>query len=142
MIALDYTVLVQIVSFLFLWFLLTRLLFRPFLGLLEERERRTEGVRAEAAALTQEAERFRAEYEGRIATARDEGGAIKQALRLEALEVREGLLAQAREEASRHLQTMREEVQRELRRARELGAREAQVIARQMVEKILGRKIG
>lgn len=142
MIALDYTVLVQIVSFLFLWFLLTRLLFRPFLGLLEERERRTEGVRAEAAALTQEAERFRAEYEGRIATARDEGGAIKQALRLEALELRGSLLAQTREEASGHLQTMREEVQRELRRARELGAREAQVIARQMVEKILGRKVG
>lgn len=142
MIALDYTVFVQIVSFLFLWFLLTRLLFRPFLGLLEERERRTEGVRAEAAALTQEAERFRAEYEGRIATARDEGGAIKQTLRLEALELRESLLAQTREAAARHLQTMREEVQRELRRAREVGAREAEVIARQMVEKILGRKIG
>ena len=142
MIALDYTVLVQIVSFLFLWFLLTRLLFRPFLGLLEERERKTEGVRVEAAALAQEAERFRAEYEGRIATARDEGAAIKQILRLEALELRESLLAQAREEASHHLQTMREEVQRELRRARELGTREAEVIARQMAEKILGRKIG
>lgn len=63
MIALDYTVIVQIVSFLFFWFLLTKLLFRPFLGLLEERERRTEGVRAETASLVNEGERLRAEYE-------------------------------------------------------------------------------
>ena len=141
MIALDYTVLVQIVSFLLLWFLLTRLLFRPFLRLLEERERRTEGVRGETASLMEEAERLRADYESGLARARDEGGAIKQDIRHEALQVRERVLAQAQEEATRHLQAVREQFRRELQSARELETREAEVIAHQMAERILGRRI-
>ncbi|MFQ5904613.1 MAG: hypothetical protein ACE5JO_13090 [Candidatus Binatia bacterium] len=142
MIALDYTVIVQIVSFLLLWFLLTKLLFKPFLGLLVERERRTEGVRAETSLLMDEGERLRAEYESGIARARDEGNAVKEAILSEARQAREQLLAQAREEAGSLLKTVREEVRREMQRERELAAREAEVIAQQMVEKILGRRVG
>jgi F-type H+-transporting ATPase subunit b len=142
MIALDYTVIVQIVSFLFLWFLLTRLLFRPFIGLLEERERRTEGVKAETASLLEEGERLRFEYENEIARAKDEGNAAKETILQEARQARERLLAQAREGAARRLEVIRGEVQREMQRDRELATREAEVIAQQMAEKILGRKVG
>lgn len=142
MIALDYTVIVQIVSFLLLWFFLSRLLFRPFLRLLEEREQRTEGARAEAALLREEAERLKAEYDQWVAKARNEGGTIKEALRLEAAKARERLLGEARETASRRLEAMRAEMQRELQRGRELGTREAEAVGVQMVEKILGRKVG
>ncbi|MGH7829798.1 MAG: ATP synthase F0 subunit B [Candidatus Binatia bacterium] len=142
MIALDYTIIVQIVSFLLLWFFLSRLLFRPFLRLLEEREQRTEGARAEAALLREEAERLRAEYEEQVMRAKDEGASIKEALRHEAAKARERLLGEARETASRRLEAMRAEMQRELQRGRELGAREADAVGAQMVEKILGRKVG
>ena len=142
MIALDYTVLVQIVSFLFLWFLLTRLLFRPFVALLEERERRTDGVKAVAASLTAEAERLRAEYEGAIARARDEGAAVKESILQEARQGRERFLAEARGQAADRLAAVRDELQKELRRGRDLAAQEIEGIARQMAEKILGRKIG
>lgn len=142
MIALDYTVLVQIVAFLFFWFLLTRLLFRPFLGLLEERERRTEGVKAETASLIDEGERLRAEYENEIARARDEGYAAKEGMLREARQTRERLLDRAKEEAASRLETFRGEVQSEMQRGKDLADREAQVIAQQMAEKILGRRIG
>ncbi len=142
MIALDYTVIIQIVSFLLLWFLLTKVLFKPFLGLVEERERRTEGVQAETSSLMDEGERLQAEYEDGTARARDEGNAVKETILNEARQARERLLAQAREEAGSLLQTVREEVQTEMQRERELAAREAEVIAQQMAEKILGRKLG
>lgn len=142
MIALDYTILVQIVFFLVFWFLLTKLFFKPFVGLVEERERRTAGVKAEAAALEEEGERLSKEYEYAVAKARDEGRAVKEAIVQEARQTRERLLTQAREEASRTLAAVRQEIQRELQRGRELAAREAEAIARQMAEKILGRKIG
>ena len=142
MIALDYTVLIQVVAFLVFWFLLTRLLFRPFLGLLEERERRTEGVKTEAASLKEEGERLWKEYEYGIAKARDEARAVKESIMQGARETRERLLAQAREEAARMLEAVREETREELQRGRELAGREAEAIAQQMAEKILGRKIG
>jgi len=142
MIALDYTVFVQIIAFLFFWYLLTQLLFTPFLRLLEERERRTEGVKAEAASFMAEAERLRGEYENRIGRAQDEGSALKESIYQEALKAREETLAQARAEAARHLQGVREEIQKERQEAQGLAGREAEAIARQMAEKILGRKIG
>lgn len=142
MIALDYTVLIQIVAFLVFWFLLTKLLFKPFIGLLEERERRTEGAKAEAAALKEEGERLSKEYERAIAQAREEGRAAKEGIIQEARQLRERLLSQAREEAARMVEAAREEIHKELERGRELAAREAEAIARQMAEKILGRRIG
>lgn len=142
MIALDYTVIIQVVAFLVFWFLLTKLLFRPFVGLLEERERRTEGVKAEAVALKEERERLLKEYEHAIAKAREEGRAAKEKIVQEGRQARERLLGQAREDASRTLEAVREEIQKELQRGWELALREAETIAQQMAEKIIGRKVG
>ena len=141
MIALDYTTLVQIGFFLALWFLLAKLLFRPFIGLLEEREKRTDGLKAAAAGLTAEAERLRADYESAIAKARDEGAAAKESILQEAHRTRERLLGEARAQATDRLAAVRDEIQKELQRGRALAAREAAEIARQMAEKILGRRI-
>lgn len=142
MIALDYTVIVQAVAFLVFWFLLTKLLFKPFVGLLEERERKTEGVKAEAAALREEGERLLKEYEYAIAKAGDEGRAAKEKIVQEGRQARERLLGQAREDASRTLEAVRAEIEKELQKGREIAAGEAQAIAQQMAEKIIGRKVG
>lgn len=138
----DYTVIVQIISFLVLWFLLTRLLFRPFVGLLEERERRTEGVKAEAGSLAAEGERLRAEYESAMARARGEGAQLKESILQEARRTREQLLARVREQVANTLTAVRDEIQKEMQRSREFAARESEAIARQMAQKILGRKVG
>lgn len=142
MIALDYIILVQIVAFLVFWFVLTRLLFRPSLALLNERERRTEGVKAETASLMEECERLRKEYEHAIAEAKEEGRAAKERITQEARQTRERLLSQAREEAARALEAVRVEIQKELQTGRELVTREAGVLAKQIAERILGREIG
>ncbi len=142
MIELDYTVVIQIIAFLVLWFLLSRLLFRPFLRLLEERERRTEGVKTETASLIDEAERMRAEYESGIKSAWDEGLALKEKIIGEGRQERERLLILAKEETARLIDTVRAEIRREMQKGKEMAAREAQGIARQMEEKILERRIG
>jgi len=141
MINLDYTVVVQIVFFLLLWFLLAKLLFNPFVALLEERERRTEGAREEARTLRSEVDRLREEYEKGIARARDEGGRVKEAIIQQAREEREQLLSRARGEAARLMAEVRGEVEAEMARQGALVEREARTIAREMAEKVLGRKI-
>ena len=142
MIKLDYTFVVQIVFFLALLFLLRRLLFTPFVALLEEREKKTEGAKSEATALMAEGERLRAEYESAVAQARDQGAALKEGIVQEARSGRERILAQAREQAAARLTIVREEIRQEMIKARQFAARETEEIARQMAEKVLGRKIG
>jgi F-type H+-transporting ATPase subunit b len=141
MIAIDYSIFVQIVSFLFLWFLLSKLLFKPYLALIEAREKSTDGVKAETAALLKEGERLRAEYENAIARAREEGELAKKALQSEALQTRERILAQARQEAATVIQAAHIEIEREVQKGYQVAVQEAERIARQMAEKILGRTI-
>jgi F-type H+-transporting ATPase subunit b len=142
MISLDYTVLVQIASFLLFWFFLNKLVFTPFRRLIEEREQRTDGVKTETESLIEERLRLQEEVESQIVRARAEGESIKEAILQEALRTRERLLNQAQGNAAQVLQTAREEIQQEIQRVHGLVAKEAEAIAQQMAEKILGRKIG
>jgi F-type H+-transporting ATPase subunit b len=141
MIALDVSVFIQIAAFLILWFLLNKLLFRPYLVVLDAREKSTEGAKAETASLLEEGNRLQLEYDGAIARARQEGAALKDALYTEAIQSREQILAQARKEAADRIQAARLEIEKELQRGREIAAREAEGLARQMAEKILGRRV-
>lgn len=142
MISLDYTVLIQIVSFLLFWFFLNRLVFTPFRRVIEEREQRTDGVKTETESLIEERRRLQEEVESQIAQARAEGKNIKEEILQEALRTRETLLSQAQGNAAKVLQTAREDIQQEVQRVHGLVAKEAEAIAQQMTEKILGRKIG
>lgn len=142
MIHVDQTVVIQIICFLVLWFVLNKLLFRPYLRLLEERESRTEGVRRETADLEGEGQRLRAEYEERIAEARESGRVAKERILDQAREQRERLLSGAREEAANILERVRGEIRSQLQKERVIAATEATAIAQAMANKILGRRVG
>jgi len=142
MIDFVYTVLVQIVAFLALWFFLSKILFKPFIALLEERENRSEGLKAAAASLVAEGERLRADYESAIAKANEEGAAVKETLLQEARQTRERLLAESRAQAADRMTAVREDIKNEMAKSRALALQEAAVIARQMAEKVLGRMVG
>jgi F-type H+-transporting ATPase subunit b len=135
-------VLIQIVVLLLLWAILNKILFKPFLRLVEEREKRTEGLKAAATALTAEAERLRADYESAIRQANDEGAAAKEALLEEARRTREQLLTESRAQSAERLAAVRDEIKKEMEQGRAQALQEAETIARQMAEKVLGRKVG
>jgi F-type H+-transporting ATPase subunit b len=142
MISLDYSIAYQIVIFLVLWLILSKVLFRPYLSLLEERERRTSGAQHDSTALENEGARLRAQYEEQIAQAQAAGYAAKEAILQEARQQREKILAQFREEALRMLEDVRREVEGQMQKERQLAATEVRVIAQEMASKILGRNVG
>jgi F-type H+-transporting ATPase subunit b len=93
MISLDYSVVYQIVLFVVLWVILSKVLFRPLMSLLEERERNTTGAEHDLSELEHEAARLRAQYEDKIAQAQAAGNAAKEAILQEARQQREGVLS-------------------------------------------------
>jgi F-type H+-transporting ATPase subunit b len=142
MIAIDFSVVWQILLFLGLWLIVSKVLFRPYMALLEEREQRTTGADDSAYYLEHEAERLRAQYEDAIAKATAAGNATKEAIVQQARQQREALLSSAREEAAGILERVRQEVLRQLAQERELAIREAEAVAHDMASKILGRRVG
>ena len=142
MITIDISVVWQIVLFLGLWLIVSKVLFRPYMALLDEREQKTTGANDSAYHLEHEAERLRAQYDEAIANAAATGNATKEAIVQQARQQREELLSSAREEAAGILERVRQEVQSQLSQERELTIREADAVAHDMVSKILGRRVG
>jgi F-type H+-transporting ATPase subunit b len=141
MISLDISVVYQIILFLVLWLILNKILFQPYLRLIEERERKTTGAQHDSAELEREGERLRAQYGEKIAQAQAAGYAAKEAIVRDAREQGEKVLAQAREEAAATLERNRREVALALENESQLAAAEATLVAGEMVSKALGRKV-
>ena len=141
MISLDYSIIYQILLFLVLWIILSKVLFRPYLHLLEERERRTIGAQHDSTELEREGARLRAQYEEQIARAQAAGYTAKEAIVQEGRQQREELLGQAREMAMNMLEGVRREVDSQMQRERQLAVAEARIVAQEMANKILGRPV-
>jgi F-type H+-transporting ATPase subunit b len=141
MITLDYSVVYQIILFLVLWLILSKVLFQPYLRLLEERERKTTGAQHDSADLEYEGAKLKAQYEEKIAAAQGAGYAAKDAIVQDARQQREKILGDAREEAANTLNRLRQEVAAAMQTERQLAASEVSVVANEMVSKVLGRKI-
>ncbi len=141
MISLDISILYQIILFIVLGLILNKILFQPYLRLLEERERRTIGAEHDSADLEHEGARLRAQYEGKIAQAQTAAYAAKDAILQEARQQREKILGQARAEAASKLEQARREIALALEKEKALAAAEAATVAGEMVSKVLGRKV-
>lgn len=142
MISLDYSIVYQIVLFLVLFVILSKVLFRPYLNLLEERERRTTGAQHDSTDLEHEGARLRVQYEEKIAQGQAAGYAAKEAIRQEASQQRERVLTQAREEAMVMLEGVRREVESQIQKEKQFAAAEVGTIAQEMASKVLGRNVG
>jgi F-type H+-transporting ATPase subunit b len=142
MIALDISIVWQILLFLALWLIVSKVLFRPYMALLDEREQKTTGADDNSYNLEHEAERLRAQYEEAIANAAAAGNATKDAIVQQARHQREALLSSARHEAAGILERVRLQVRSQLAQERDLAIREAEAVAHDMVGKILGRRVG
>ena len=141
MISLDISILHQIILFIVLGLILNKILFQPYLRLLEERERRTIGAEHDSADLEHEGARLRAQYEEKIAQAQTAAYTAKDAILQEARQQREKILGQARAEAANKLEQARREIALALEKEKALATAEAAAVAGEMVNKVLGRKV-
>ena len=132
---------VLLVAFLLLVPLLNTLLFRPLLGVLDDREQRIDGARARAERVSQEAEASLARYETAIRAAaadaeRERKAAVETAQRAHASAV--GI---ARTDAEGVIEGARREVGAALVDARQLLESQARELARDAAARVLGRRL-
>ena len=141
MISLDISILYQAILFVVLWLILNKILFQPYLNLLEEREQKTTGAQHDSADLEREGAQLRGQYQDKIAQAQSAGYAAKDRLLQSAREEREKLLGEARLEAASYLEQSRREIATAVEQEKRLASAEGAAVAADMVSKVLGRKV-
>jgi F-type H+-transporting ATPase subunit b len=118
-----------------------RLLIRPLLRLVEEREQRTSGSLEEAGRLDADASELGAELEARLLEARARAQARRAAIMADAEAQERSLLSAASADAARSIETVRGSVTSELVAARASLQGEARALAGEAAARLLGRPL-
>jgi F-type H+-transporting ATPase subunit b len=136
----DFTFFIQLVSFFILLMLLSRILFAPFLELLDERAARGAGDVAAATASRAEVEVMSARVDADLAKARAQASAEVDAVRKQTREEAAKLFETAQSEAAGRLSELRKQVAAATEDARRALASDARSIADAMVAAVVGGK--
>lgn len=136
----DFTFVIQLVTFFILYLVLSRLLFAPFMEVLDERSARTAGDIEKAAASRAEVETMFARVDGELARARASANAEVEAVRAQTRDEAAKLFQNAQNDAASRLAELRQQVAKATTDARGALAGEARTIADTMVAAVLGGK--
>ena len=138
---LDKSLIVQLINFLLLLFLLTKLLYKPFVAKMEERSQAIKKSLEESQAARLEAQRQREEHAAKIQAAYAEAQAIRATALSEAAEEQRRLVESARGEASRQVESARAEMAADLRRARQELRQEVADLSIAVAEKLVRKSL-
>jgi len=134
----NYSFFIQIITFVILWQGLKRLVFDPYLQLLDQRDRRTVTAQAEAEKLVAEAEKVRLDYEQSLQKMRVQMAQEAAAARNVAQEEGQRALAAARTAANEEMLRMRAQVAAQVEAARQSLSAQAASIAEEMLQRVTG----
>jgi len=115
---LDFNIIFDVVNFLILMYLLHRFLYKPVLGIIDERREKIQDDLERARRERKKAEEYRSEYEDRLAGAEEEAREIIDRAQRRAREQADEIVNQAREEGRREKTRVKEEIQRAQNEAR------------------------
>jgi F-type H+-transporting ATPase subunit b len=137
----DATVAVQVVLLIALTVALKPLLFDPMLKLFEEREKRTEGVKAEARHIDEKSASALATYDAEMAKARATANAERDAQKAEALRREQEIMAKVRQETAKTIDEGKKAVQAAANQARSRLKAESASLAGDVAGRALGRQV-
>jgi F-type H+-transporting ATPase subunit b len=141
MIDLNFTVIFQLFIVLILMVALSKLVFKPFLRVVQERKDWIEGAEKKARELHQRSEELMERHRDSMSAAQARGASIREEIRKEGLTRETEILQKAMEEANRFLEEMKGKIQEESQNARTGLRLQARNLSREMAEKMLGRSI-
>ncbi|MDR1035801.1 MAG: hypothetical protein LBT40_04315 [Deltaproteobacteria bacterium] len=140
-VALDWTLVAQLVTFLLLMFILNRILYRPVLNILHEREMLFEDLKSKAAQFKEQLELGEAEEKEERAGAVKDGEKVQNARKIEGQNEERDILGKAQAESSRKLEDSAKALEAQVADVRKGLEAEAHTLGREIAQKLLGREI-
>lgn len=104
---------IQLINTFLVFFILSKLLFKPVLGIIEAREKEIQSNLAEGERTKAEGEKFRKEYEEKLNSAKEQGQEIIKQATLRAEQKETEIIANAKEEASQLKEKASKDVEQE-----------------------------
>ena len=139
MVSVDGSLLIQIINFLFLLFVLNRVLFKPIRKILLERKEKVFGLEQGIESLSTQAKDQDQAYKDGLKGARTEGLKKKEVFVEQASQEEKEIIDRINQKAQSNLAEIRAQVAEETEKARTALEKEVGMFAKSIGEKILGR---
>ncbi|MDR3153771.1 MAG: ATP synthase F0 subunit B [Deltaproteobacteria bacterium] len=140
-VSLDWTLVVQLVTFLILMFILNGILYRPILKILRQREALFEELKLKAESFKGQLEVGEQEEAAERAGALKEGEKAQNARKLEGQAEERNILEKAQEESAKAVEAAAKSLQAQVAEARKGLEAEARSLGLDIAQKLLGRQI-
>ena len=137
----DATLFIQLGIFLVMLFLLSRLLFRPVVQLIEARHEATEGTLNAAVALEKEAAEIDKTAETKLAELRRDAGQEKDRMLGEAADKERDIQTHTREKSHVMVAELKAKAKADIAKTRQQLEKETDALASAVAAKLLGRSI-
>jgi F-type H+-transporting ATPase subunit b len=138
---LNYTLFIQLVSFLVFIALMNWVLVKPALKILNDRRVKVEGTEEDAAQLVAKSEDIIVEYDTILSEAKAEASKERERLKSEGIEKENGILMTVREESKKLTDQLKIEIGKESKEALNEMKQHSDILSKEIAEKILGRKL-
>ena len=137
----DLTFFIQLIIFLAVFAGLNVLILKPFLAVLQDREQRISGAKSEAERLSKLVVQDRDAYDTRIKEARAAASRERDALKTSGRDQGRKIITDTRNEVTEAMSDIQAKVGAEEKEAAALLESDIDGLARQVVEKVLGRRL-
>jgi len=141
LISINETLVVQVISFLIFLFVMNRLMFGPLRKTMGDRDQYLETIAKDIDDARKDVERYTLEIEDRKTNIRSEASEITKALENAAGQEAADIVAAAVEEVATIRDDTQKEVEAQIADARKHIQKESEVLAIQLMEKILDRRL-
>lgn len=141
MIEINFTLLIQAFNFFLLLVILNKVLYKPILKILEEREQRIDGQLQQAKKIVEEGQVLQGDYDKKLYNAKIEAMNTKNAARSAASEQANSIIDDSRKKAEEIINQMQQQMVLELAQAKKELEPELSVMSATIAQQILGRKV-
>jgi F-type H+-transporting ATPase subunit b len=137
----DYTIFIQIVTFLVLIYILNILLYKPVLSIIERRKKQLEELENEIKLFNDSVEKRVAEYEEKLKQAKAGASDLKKEIINEGTDQAKKIVDAVRNEIPLLTQEFQQKMNKEIQAARKILDSQSRKISLEIAEKVLGRLV-
>ena len=137
----DYTLLIQIVTFLVLIYILNLLLYKPILNIIDRRKKQMEELENEIKLFNDSVDKRVLEYEEKLKQAKTNASDLKKEIIKEGDDQAKSIVDIVRGEIPLMTQEFQQKMNKEIQAARQILNNQSRKLSLEIAEKVLGRSV-
>ena len=137
----DYTLFVQMVTFLALIFILNILLYKPILAIIDRRKKQLEELENEIKLFNDSVDKRVAEYDEKLKLAKSNASEIKKEIVKEGADKAKSIVDEVRNEIPLMAQEFQKKMDKEITAARQILEGQSKKLSLEIATKVLGRSV-